>query len=99
MFSPPSKSTNIYLFTYAWHNTPYFPNQGKNGAPVPENFRVEGATLAPELEDGEVLVRTLFLSVDPYMVFILNFHLFVKCKTVNDTTKPKKKKKCLHFLL
>ncbi|XP_075879285.1 prostaglandin reductase 2 [Nelusetta ayraudi] len=40
---------------------------GTNGAPVPENFRVEETTLAPDLEDGEVLVRTLYLSVDPYM--------------------------------
>ncbi|XP_003962440.2 prostaglandin reductase 2 [Takifugu rubripes] len=40
---------------------------GKNGAPVPENFRVEEGTLVPDLEDGEVMVRTLYLSVDPYM--------------------------------
>uniref|UniRef100_A0A3P9CAF8 15-oxoprostaglandin 13-reductase n=1 Tax=Maylandia zebra TaxID=106582 RepID=A0A3P9CAF8_9CICH len=40
---------------------------GKNGAPVPENFRLEEITLAPDLKDGEVLVRTLYLSVDPYM--------------------------------
>ncbi|XP_006798844.1 prostaglandin reductase 2 [Neolamprologus brichardi] len=40
---------------------------GKNGAPVPENFRLEEINLAPDLKDGEVLVRTLYLSVDPYM--------------------------------
>ncbi|XP_040916538.1 prostaglandin reductase 2 [Toxotes jaculatrix] len=40
---------------------------GKNGAPVPDNFRLEETTLAPDLKDGEVLVRTLYLSVDPYM--------------------------------
>ncbi|XP_036981143.1 prostaglandin reductase 2 [Acanthopagrus latus] len=40
---------------------------GNNGAPVPANFRLEETTLAPELRDGEVLVRTLYLSVDPYM--------------------------------
>uniref|UniRef100_UPI0037E8A8D1 prostaglandin reductase 2 isoform X1 n=2 Tax=Semicossyphus pulcher TaxID=241346 RepID=UPI0037E8A8D1 len=40
---------------------------GKNGVPVPENFRLEEKTLAPDLKDGEVLVRTLYLSVDPYM--------------------------------
>ncbi|XP_068195144.1 prostaglandin reductase 2 [Antennarius striatus] len=40
---------------------------GKDGTPVPENFRLEERTLAPELEEGEVLVRTLYLSVDPYM--------------------------------
>lgn len=48
-------------------------SQGRNGAPVPENFRVEETTLTPDLKDGEVLVRTLYLSVDPYMVFILHF--------------------------
>ncbi|XP_060919149.1 prostaglandin reductase 2 [Labrus mixtus] len=40
---------------------------GKNGTPVPENFRLENSTLTADLEDGEVLVRTLYLSVDPYM--------------------------------
>ncbi|XP_041809768.1 prostaglandin reductase 2 [Chelmon rostratus] len=40
---------------------------GKNGVPVPENFRLEETTLAPDLKDGEILVRTLHLSVDPYM--------------------------------
>ncbi|XP_034713686.1 prostaglandin reductase 2 [Etheostoma cragini] len=40
---------------------------GKNGVPVPENFRLEETTLVPDLKDGEVLVRTLYLSVDPYM--------------------------------
>ncbi|XP_071354795.1 prostaglandin reductase 2 isoform X1 [Trachinotus anak] len=40
---------------------------GKNGAPVPENFRLEETTLTSDLKDGEALVRTLYLSVDPYM--------------------------------
>ncbi|CAJ1074455.1 prostaglandin reductase 2 [Xyrichtys novacula] len=40
---------------------------GKNGTPVPENFRLEDTTLSPDLKDGEVLLRTLYLSVDPYM--------------------------------
>lgn len=39
---------------------------------MPGNFRVEEATLAPDLEDGEVQVRTLYLSVDPYMVMMDN---------------------------
>lgn len=38
--------------------------------PVPENFRLEEITLVPDLKDGEVLVRTLYLSVDPYMVIL-----------------------------
>ncbi|XP_061599199.1 prostaglandin reductase 2 isoform X2 [Cololabis saira] len=40
---------------------------GTNGEPVPENFRLEEVTLTPDLKDGDVLVRTLYLSVDPYM--------------------------------
>ncbi|WP_309106182.1 NADP-dependent oxidoreductase [Arthrobacter sp.] len=37
-----------------------------SGRPVPENFRLAEAAV-PELEDGQVLVRNLFISVDPYM--------------------------------
>ncbi len=37
-----------------------------HGRPVPENFRLAESTL-PELQDGQVLVRNLFISVDPYM--------------------------------
>ncbi|WP_062203636.1 NADP-dependent oxidoreductase [Aureimonas sp. AU12] len=37
-----------------------------SGAPTPENFRLEEAA-RPEPGEGEVLVRTLFLSLDPYM--------------------------------
>ncbi|XP_059209470.1 prostaglandin reductase 2 [Centropristis striata] len=40
---------------------------GNDGEPVPENFRLEETTLAADLKDGEVLLRTLWLSVDPYM--------------------------------
>lgn len=36
------------------------------GAPTPENFRLEQAPVAAPGE-GEVLVRTAFLSLDPYM--------------------------------
>ena len=48
-----------------------FIHKGTEGVPVPDNFRVEETTLAPDLKDGEVLVRTLCLSVDPYMVTVL----------------------------
>ncbi|KAL7873336.1 hypothetical protein AOLI_G00124070 [Acnodon oligacanthus] len=48
---------------------------GNNGSPVPENFRVEEASLATDLKQGEVLVRTLYLSVDPYM----------RCRMNDDT--------------
>lgn len=53
---------------------------GKNSAPLPGNFGVEETTLAPDLEDGEVLVRTLYLSVDPYMVIMenTNAHDFIQ---------------------
>ncbi len=37
-----------------------------HGRPVPENFR-SAETALPELQDGQVLVRNLFISVDPYM--------------------------------
>ncbi|MGX1777801.1 NADP-dependent oxidoreductase [Nocardia brasiliensis] len=36
------------------------------GAPTPADFRFETAELPP-LEDGQVLLRTLYLSLDPYM--------------------------------
>lgn len=36
------------------------------GAPVPEDFRLDEAPLA-ELRPGEALVRTIWLSLDPYM--------------------------------
>lgn len=36
------------------------------GAPSHDNFRLETADL-PQLNDGEVLLRTVYLSLDPYM--------------------------------
>ncbi len=36
------------------------------GAVTPDNFRLETAEI-PELQDGQVLVRNHFLSLDPYM--------------------------------
>lgn len=36
------------------------------GAPVPEDFRLEEVPM-PVPEDGQVLVRTIWLSLDPYM--------------------------------
>ena len=36
------------------------------GRPTPENFRLEEAPL-PEPADGELLCRTIYLSLDPYM--------------------------------
>ncbi|XP_053331304.1 prostaglandin reductase 2 [Spea bombifrons] len=40
---------------------------GSDGEPVAENFRLEEAVLQEELLDGQVLARTLYLSVDPYL--------------------------------
>jgi NADPH-dependent curcumin reductase CurA len=37
-----------------------------SGMPTAENFRFEDVGI-PELQDGQVLVRTLFISVDPYI--------------------------------
>lgn len=36
------------------------------GAPTPENFRLE-TVAKPEPKEGEVLLRTIYLSLDPYM--------------------------------
>ncbi|MFQ6394327.1 NADP-dependent oxidoreductase [Nocardia sp. KC 131] len=36
------------------------------GAPTPADFRIETVEL-PELREGQVLLRTLYLSLDPYM--------------------------------
>ncbi|KAK6307518.1 hypothetical protein J4Q44_G00226660 [Coregonus suidteri] len=48
---------------------------GTNGEPVPGHFRMEETTVQPDLKEGQVLVRTLFLSVDPYM----------RCRMNDDT--------------
>ncbi|XP_033043384.1 prostaglandin reductase 2 isoform X3 [Trachypithecus francoisi] len=40
---------------------------GKNGNPVAENFRMEEICLTDNINEGQVQVRTLYLSVDPYM--------------------------------
>ena len=37
-----------------------------HGAPVAENFRMEETDI-PTPGDGEMLLRTLYLSLDPYM--------------------------------
>lgn len=37
-----------------------------DGAPVQDNFRLEEKAI-PTLRDGEVLLRTVYLSLDPYM--------------------------------
>ncbi|XP_068948267.1 prostaglandin reductase 2-like [Petaurus breviceps papuanus] len=42
---------------------------GENGNPVAENFCMEEANLPDELNEGQVKVRTLYLSVDAYMRF------------------------------
>ncbi len=36
------------------------------GAPVPEDFQLDEVAV-PQLAPGEVLVRTIWLSLDPYM--------------------------------
>lgn len=36
------------------------------GAPVKDNFRLENVAI-PALKDGEILLRTVYLSLDPYM--------------------------------
>jgi NADPH-dependent curcumin reductase CurA len=41
-------------------------NARPRGAPIAEDFRIE-STSVPTPEDGHVLLRTLYLSLDPYM--------------------------------
>ncbi|MCC6511704.1 MAG: NADP-dependent oxidoreductase [Pirellulaceae bacterium] len=41
-------------------------NSRPQGAPVPENFRLETLEV-PQAKTGEVVLRTVFLSLDPYM--------------------------------
>lgn len=41
-------------------------NARPHGAPVPDNFRLAQSAV-PAPADGEVLLRTLYLSLDPYM--------------------------------
>ncbi|MFG0262971.1 MAG: NADP-dependent oxidoreductase, partial [Novipirellula sp. JB048] len=41
-------------------------NSRPHGAPTPENFRLETTELA-EPADGQLLLRTVYLSLDPYM--------------------------------
>jgi NADPH-dependent curcumin reductase CurA len=48
------------------HNRRIVLAQRPQGAPVPENFRLEN-TPVPEPAQGQVLLRTEYLSLDPYM--------------------------------
>ena len=48
------------------HNRRIVLAQRPQGAPVPENFRLEKAPV-PEPAEGQVLLRTEYLSLDPYM--------------------------------
>src|ERR1700741_2073051 len=41
------------------------------GGPAPRDFRLEEAAI-PEPADGQVLLRTLYLSLDPYMRGMMN---------------------------
>lgn len=41
-------------------------NSRPHGAPKPENFRLDTSPM-PDIAEGEVLLRTIFLSLDPYM--------------------------------
>lgn len=50
-----------------------FSYPGIDKEPVPENFRLEEADFQEDLSDGQVLAKTLYLSVDPYLVSRLHF--------------------------
>ncbi|CAI9549803.1 unnamed protein product [Staurois parvus] len=45
---------------------------GIDKEPMPENFRLEEADLKEELSDGQVLAKTLYLSMDPYLRYCMN---------------------------
>ncbi|KAM5130038.1 prostaglandin reductase 2-like isoform 1-T2 [Mantella aurantiaca] len=47
---------------------------GNDREPVTENFRLEEADLSEELLDGQVLAKTLYISVDPYLRCRMNEH-------------------------
>ncbi|MEO6993653.1 MAG: NADP-dependent oxidoreductase [Lacunisphaera sp.] len=47
-------------------NRRFVPNSRPQGVPVRTNFRLE-ETAMPTAKDGEVLLRTVYLSLDPYM--------------------------------
>nr|XP_006820347.1 PREDICTED: prostaglandin reductase 2-like [Saccoglossus kowalevskii] len=46
---------------------PISSHAGENNAPSEDNFALRDCSY-PELEDGQILVKTLYLSADPYMV-------------------------------
>ncbi|XP_077868028.1 prostaglandin reductase 2-like [Saccoglossus kowalevskii] len=46
---------------------PVSSHAGENNAPSEDNFALRDCSY-PELEDGQILVKTLYLSADPYMV-------------------------------
>jgi NADPH-dependent curcumin reductase CurA len=48
------------------HNRRIVLAERPQGAPTPENFRLENAPV-PEPAEGQVLLRTVYLSLDPYM--------------------------------
>jgi len=59
----PAQSSVYY---HLMRNKQILLNSRPAGMPTTDNFRIED-TDVPQLNDGEVLVRTLYLSVDPYM--------------------------------
>ncbi|MET0953045.1 MAG: NADP-dependent oxidoreductase, partial [Aeromicrobium sp.] len=48
------------------HNTRILLDSRPHGEPTPDNFRFETVPV-PEPAEGEVLLRTIYLSLDPYM--------------------------------
>ena len=56
VFMPQSPETNPRIVL----------NSRPHGAPKPENFRLETTEL-PEPADGQLLLRTVYLSLDPYL--------------------------------
>lgn len=58
-----SSSIFDYFFVYFF----LFCFAGPTGTPTADNFKVVSVDISEELKDGEVLVKNLWMSVDPYM--------------------------------
>lgn len=73
---PNMKSRRFVLTSY--------PKEGH--IPSTENFRLQEETLPP-LQDGEVLFKSLYLSVDPYMRVLINPNISSFAKYENGFDK------------
>ena len=57
-------------------------NSRPNGAPTLNDFRQEASPM-PMLASGQVLLRTLYLSLDPYMLSLI--HIWIAPQSCTST--------------